>query len=73
MDWPGEGGDQMSEPKAFPLYMCSQYGMDLRDYFAAAALQGLLAKTGFYNPSIEIARDAYHQADRMMEARKEEL
>lgn len=47
-------------------------GMTLRDYFAAAALQGFLANPGnefvkFY----EIASDAYKMSDAMIAARKE--
>jgi len=46
-------------------------GMTLRDYFAAKAMQGLLAAdTGFTLPSVQISEIAYTQADAMMEARK---
>ena len=49
------------------------YGvMDLRDYFAAKALQGLIAQK--FSPQIvnvtELANDAYMIADEMMEARE---
>jgi hypothetical protein len=48
-------------------------GMDLRDYFAAMALQGLLAQQSEdygYDNDIAIVRNAYNLADHMMEARK---
>jgi len=45
-------------------------GMGLRDYFAAKALQGLVAKAVSENQSAEIAAEAaYMFADAMMEAR----
>lgn len=43
--------------------------IELRDYFAAAALQGLLA-SGYRLPT-HAARDAFNQADAMLQARKE--
>ncbi len=56
--------------KAFPN-MTNEKGMDLRDYFAAKALQGFLAnKSTFGLPTVErVAQDAYVFADAMMEAR----
>jgi hypothetical protein len=47
-------------------------GMDLRDYFAAKAMQGLLThpKLGARDP-VEIAGWAYDQADCMMKERDE--
>jgi hypothetical protein len=42
-------------------------GMTLRDYFAAAALQGILA----YGVCDGVAEEAYNQADQMLTARKE--
>lgn len=58
--------------KAFPI--TSKYdennGMELRDYFAAKALSGLVAKAVSENQSAEIAAEAaYMFADAMMEAR----
>jgi hypothetical protein len=45
-------------------------GMELRDYFAAKALAGLVAKAVSENQSAEIAAEAaYMFADAMMEAR----
>jgi len=47
------------------------YGMTLRDYFAAKAMQGLLASEENGNLShTATAQLAYEQADAMMEARK---
>jgi len=45
-------------------------GMDLRDYFAAKAMQALVAKTVEQDEPAEIAAEAaYMFADAMMEAR----
>ena len=65
--------------KAFPLtkdmvigpisHMDAQ-GMDLRDYFAAKAMHGLLASE--VNASLQVfAKQAYAVADAMLEARNE--
>lgn len=66
--------------KAFPLItqrpdgVVVEYnpGMDLRDYFAAKALQGLLAtvkdETWFQD---EVASICYEMADKMMKAREQ--
>lgn len=57
------------KPQAFPDLFST--GMTLRDYFAAKALQGLLAAdTGFTMYSAKIAELAYEQADAMLKARK---
>ena len=45
-------------------------GMSLRDYFAAKALQGLLADTNIKSSAEEFASRAYGVADAMLEARK---
>ena len=46
-------------------------GMTLRDYFAAAAMQGLLAYAIHSNPNADvIAEWAYEQADAMLSARE---
>jgi hypothetical protein len=46
-------------------------GMSLRDYFAAAALSGLLSNKEGYERSYEFAsEEAYHYADEMLIARK---
>ncbi len=60
--------------KAFPN-MASQQGMDLRDYFAAKAMQGLLAgmPKGQDAQVLVVPAVAYKIADIMMEARDESL
>jgi hypothetical protein len=65
--------------KAFPNPMTldrngktveNQVGMDLRDYFAAKAMQALVAKTVNDNEGPEVtAEAAYMFADAMLEAR----
>ena len=59
--------------KAFPNNRSE--GMDLRDYFAAKAMQVLLAEkddagTALWGP-MEAAEYSYEVADAMMEAREE--
>jgi hypothetical protein len=44
-------------------------GMSLRDYFAAKAIQGLLANNANYGTDDGLARDAYEFADAMLRAR----
>lgn len=66
--------------KAFPMTHPSENarfidaGMDLRDYFAAKAMQGYIANTGVLggiSPTDEdLAKYSYELADAMMEARK---
>jgi hypothetical protein len=46
----------------------SEHGMTLRDYFAAKAMQGLLAGTKTSDGAM-IVRDAYKMADAMMKER----
>jgi hypothetical protein len=45
-------------------------GMTLRDYFAAKAMQGLLAGTLKSSGTSLIARDCYAMADAMLKARE---
>jgi len=45
-------------------------GINLRDYFAAAALTGLLANETRSGRADEYARDAWEQADAMLAARE---
>ena len=54
---------------AFPSEYYAEQGMTLRDYFAASALQGLLAN-GCYGSCNSAATNAYDYADAMIEARK---
>ena len=49
---------------------CIYTGMTLRDYFAAKALQGIMACNGVYENEAQLARWCYEQADAMLEARK---
>jgi hypothetical protein len=47
------------------------YGMDLRDYFAAAAMQGFLSNSD-HDPNVwQLASDAYKVADIMLQVRTE--
>ena len=59
---------------AFPVKAApdNYFGMTLRDYFAAKAMQGLLAQscgTAFGSDLIHGAQYAYRMADAMLEAR----
>jgi len=46
-------------------------GMDLRDYFAAKAMQGMLSEnSGIRYPTDELVDFAYKVADAMMKARE---
>ena len=63
------GGDM----KAFPEGTINSGGMDLRDYFAAKAMQGLIAHFDFdrfKDDPLRVARWAYDAADAMMKARE---
>ena len=59
---------------AFPHWNCAENttgGMTLRDYFAAAALQGMLANPDFNGASdAAVAGFAFRQADAMLAARE---
>ena len=61
--------------KAFPdSHMCNNEGMDLRDYFAAKAMQGLIHHFDFMtfrDDPKRVAGWAYDVADLMMKARDE--
>jgi hypothetical protein len=59
--------------KAFPntaSYPLREDGMDLRDYFAAKALTGLLTEASVDYKDDAIAELAYNLADAMMKARE---
>jgi hypothetical protein len=66
-----DGGPAFPAPATF-----ERKGMSLRDYFASAALQGMLVKEGggFQEWAPEIAeryaREAYFLADRMLDERE---
>ena len=66
----------MNDIPAFPLHNHGTQtlgmhftGMTLRDYFAAKAMQGLLA-SDVYAPRDKFAENAYAMADAMMKARE---
>jgi len=52
----------------------AEQGMTLRDYFAAAAMQGLLSRVGHdkINAHDVLAQRTYQIADAMLEAREQE-
>jgi hypothetical protein len=57
---------------AFPTEY-NDRGLTMRDYFAAAALQGFSSQSELYSTPVEhLAEWAYAQADAMLAARKEE-
>ena len=63
-------------PRAFPIATAgtNNYGMTLRDYFAAKAMAAFLAApttTAFDNPAL-CAEWAYQQADAMLKAREQQ-
>jgi hypothetical protein len=61
-------------PGLHPSKEChySDSGMTLRDYFAAKAMEGMLAYSYLHPLSMEdgCARDAYDMADAMLKARE---
>ena len=57
--------------KAFPQGTINSGGMDLRDYFAAKAMQGFASDPDWCYGLDEGAELAYEWADEMMKARKE--
>jgi len=59
--------------KAFPNPTSNQ-GMDLRDWFAGLAMQGIVSNSAFSSieEMIKSSQVAYMIADSMMEIRKEE-
>jgi hypothetical protein len=63
----------MSDIPAFPIkdfpYKESHDGLSMRDYFAAKAMQGLLA-SDVYAPKDKFAENAYAMADAMLKARE---
>jgi len=64
----------MSNIPAFPIkdfpYKESHDGLSMRDYFAAKALQGMLAETSLKATPKEFADQAYEIADAMLKARQ---
>ncbi len=64
--------------KAFPTMTTNNEGnevrcggMDLRDYFAAKAMQGMLSNYQWSSDDSEISKLAYGFADAMMKAREQ--
>jgi len=47
----------------------NNYGISIRDYFAAKALQGVMACNGIYEDEKKLAQWCYEQADAMLEVR----
>jgi len=63
----------MKNPQAFPTHpdaTLSCDGMTLRDYFAAKAMQGLLACASGDGTKESYAKWAYEYADAMLKARE---
>ena len=48
----------------------NNYGISIRDYFAAKALQGVMACNGIYEDEKKLAQWCYEQADAMLEIRE---
>jgi hypothetical protein len=48
------------------------YGMELRDYFAAAALQGMMADSTLDGSAATLAKIAYKFADAMLKEREKQ-
>jgi predicted deacylase len=68
---------KQDDKPAFPWEYYERSGITMRDYFAAAALQGMLAYPGFINNRMEktphlTAVLAYDFADEMIKARSEQ-
>ena len=63
-----------NQNQAFPVGYNGHQGMTLRDYFAAKAMQGILAGDHIINhgnePLTTVAYVAYAQADAMLKARE---
>ena len=66
--------------KAFP-HDTHQYGMDLRDYFAAKVINGMIANNSWFNGKgwttetkmfNQYAKEAYLFADAMLKAREKQ-
>jgi hypothetical protein len=69
----------IQDTRGISINQAQQDGMDLRDYFAAKALQGLLANPKLSNQILKeggafggwIEKSAYGWADAMMKAREQ--
>ena len=56
---------------AFPCELSTRFqGMTLRDYFAAKAMQGMIAAVGYHRGEVDfMAESAYDCADAMLKER----
>jgi hypothetical protein len=67
---------QAAGGSAFPHPECSDKGLTIRDYFAAAALSSYItayaAESGCVPADEDAARAAYEFADAMLKARKQD-
>lgn len=55
---------------AFPRMPGESHGLSLRDYFAAKAMQGMIASYGYLRSEVDvIAESAYDCADAMLKER----
>jgi hypothetical protein len=66
--------EDMEDKAAFPSDRYGEIGMTLRDYFAAQAMQGIIAVTvapeTIWSPK-DLAESSYVMADAMLKARGE--
>lgn len=67
--------EKTSGGPAFPTaadngHLTNQDGMTLRDYFAAKAMQSLIATDNYGSAARVCAKDAYEFADAMLDARQ---
>lgn len=59
----------MSDPETGNVVLPTNAGMTMRDYFAAKALQGMLANSECYMTLDEVLLRAYQIADSMLKVR----
>ena len=62
--------EKPQNPSAFPIQtdMVVNYGMTLRDYFAAKAMQAIINTKNY--TFVNVAETAYKQADAMLKQRE---
>lgn len=75
-DFPVDSVVERDEKGHLHGFEISSGGMTLRDYFAAKAMQGMLANPGMWdlvneNNAKAVVKDAYKVADAMLSAREE--
>jgi hypothetical protein len=61
---------QSAKPENIDELKSMSRGMTLRDYFAAKAMEGILANSEWGGVFTDVSQDAYRMADAMLEARK---